>query len=366
MHIILTRKYNNIYFIVDACDTTKETWIAIERLKQGENINRQDVEMKLFWEFGKFTSHEGETLESYYTRFMTIVNQEHDLKEVSYHTLFDILKQHQNEVNELRAKRLAMITNLLALVVTTHGKSQAAIRNKGKSIVRLAMITNLLALVATTHGKSSHNSHAQSTYHQQAPLPSPQPRKTTSSRSQAAIRNKGKVIVRAPSPISESKPKHEYETTKTLIRNDRRTRNNHQKGQNENQRAVVVARNREIIGHQVVQQTGIKCFNCNRFGHMAKECKAPKRQHDYEYHKEKMMLCKKEVAGHQLSAEEYDWLINSEEELEDQDLEAHYIFVAKIQAVEPDVAQDSGPIYNTEPLEKVHTNDEYNVFAIVQ
>nr|GEZ72160.1 hypothetical protein [Tanacetum cinerariifolium] len=40
------------------------------------------------------------------------------LDEVSYHKLFDILKQYQNKVNELRAKRLARNSNPLALVAT--------------------------------------------------------------------------------------------------------------------------------------------------------------------------------------------------------------------------------------------------------
>ncbi|GJR61698.1 hypothetical protein Tco_1503860 [Tanacetum coccineum] len=42
---------------------------AIERLKQGESINVQDLETNLYWEFGKFTSRDGESLESYYLRF---------------------------------------------------------------------------------------------------------------------------------------------------------------------------------------------------------------------------------------------------------------------------------------------------------
>ncbi|GJZ64853.1 hypothetical protein Tco_0621549 [Tanacetum coccineum] len=41
---------------------------AIERLKQGESINVQDLEIILYWEFRKFTSRDGETLDSYYSR----------------------------------------------------------------------------------------------------------------------------------------------------------------------------------------------------------------------------------------------------------------------------------------------------------
>ncbi|GKA16586.1 retrovirus-related pol polyprotein from transposon TNT 1-94 [Tanacetum coccineum] len=118
---------------------------AIERLKQGESINVQDLETNLYWEFRKFTSRDGESLESYYSRFynmmnelvknkcdvtnhqvnvqfllqlqpkwqrfVTLVKQSQELKTVSYHKLYDIFKQHQNEVNELRAERLARTAN---------------------------------------------------------------------------------------------------------------------------------------------------------------------------------------------------------------------------------------------------------------
>nr|GEV91280.1 hypothetical protein [Tanacetum cinerariifolium] len=53
-----------------------------------------------------------------WSRFVTIVKQQHKQDEVSYHKLFDILKQYQKEVNELRAKRLARNANQLALVAT--------------------------------------------------------------------------------------------------------------------------------------------------------------------------------------------------------------------------------------------------------
>nr|GEU70001.1 ribonuclease H-like domain-containing protein [Tanacetum cinerariifolium] len=69
VQIILTGIDNDIYSTVDACPNACEMWKAIERLKQGESINVQDLETNLFWEFGKFTSLDGESLESYYLRF---------------------------------------------------------------------------------------------------------------------------------------------------------------------------------------------------------------------------------------------------------------------------------------------------------
>nr|GEW29206.1 hypothetical protein [Tanacetum cinerariifolium] len=60
-----------------------------------------------------------------------------------------------------------------------------------------------------------------------------------------------------------------------------------------------------------------------------------------------------EEAGIQLSAEQDDWRDDTDDEHEDQELKAHYMYMAKIQEVTPDVTDNSGPIFDTEPLEKI-------------
>nr|GEY97030.1 Gag-Pol polyprotein [Tanacetum cinerariifolium] len=75
VQIILTGIDNDIYSTVDACLNACQMWKAIERLKQGESINVQDLETNLYWEFGKFTSQDGESLESYYSRFYKMMNE---------------------------------------------------------------------------------------------------------------------------------------------------------------------------------------------------------------------------------------------------------------------------------------------------
>nr|GEX08108.1 hypothetical protein [Tanacetum cinerariifolium] len=85
IHLILTGIRDEIYSTVDACQTALETWEAIERLQQE------------------------------WSRFVTIAKQQHKLDEVSFYKLFDILKQYQKEVNELHAERLARNANPLAL-----------------------------------------------------------------------------------------------------------------------------------------------------------------------------------------------------------------------------------------------------------
>nr|GFC23386.1 hypothetical protein [Tanacetum cinerariifolium] len=209
----------------------------------------------LFWEFGKFTSLDGESLESYYSRFykfkhelkrnqckvtnhqvnvqfllqlqpewqrfVTLVKQSQELKHVSYHKLYDILKQHQHEVNEIRAEKIAHVANPLALVAQQ-----------------------------------------QQVYHPQ--------------------------------------------THPTYFNQNSSTRT-----------------------HQAATR---------------------KRE-------------KAEEAGIQLNAEQADWKDDTDDESDDQELEAHYMYMAKLQQVSPDVV-DSGPIFDKEPEHKVQNDDHYDVFAI--
>nr|GEW47339.1 hypothetical protein [Tanacetum cinerariifolium] len=75
VQIILTGIDNDIYSTVDAFPNASEMWKEIERLNQGESINVEDLETNLYWEFRKFTSRDGESLESYYSRNVGYENQ---------------------------------------------------------------------------------------------------------------------------------------------------------------------------------------------------------------------------------------------------------------------------------------------------
>nr|GEY87105.1 hypothetical protein [Tanacetum cinerariifolium] len=76
---------------------------------------------------------------------------------------------------------------------------------------------------------------------------------------------------------------------------------------------------------------------------------------DSVYHKEKMLLCKQAEKGVPLQAEQYDWLADTDEKIDEQELEAYYSYMAKIQEVP---TAETG--IDFEPLEQVQ-NDTGNV-----
>nr|GEY75414.1 reverse transcriptase domain-containing protein [Tanacetum cinerariifolium] len=239
VQIILAGIDNDIYSTVDACPNACE-------MNQCDVTNHQ-VNIQFLLQ-----------LQPEWQRFVTLVKQSQELKTVSYHKLYDILKQHQNEVNEIRAERIARVANPLAL---------------------------------------------------------------------------------------DNSPRINISTGY------------------ENRKSGNVAGAMETVGSTVVQKSGIQCYDCKKFGHVARECQKPKRVKDAAYHREKMLLCKQEEARIQLNAEQTDWMDDTDDELEDQKLEAHYMYMAQLQEVSPDAA-DSGPIFDSEPLQKVSNDDHYNVFAI--
>nr|GEV51287.1 hypothetical protein [Tanacetum cinerariifolium] len=302
IHLLLTGIGDKIYSTVDTCKTAHEMWIAIKRLQQGESLNIQDVKTNLFWEFRKFTSQDGESMESYYSgfykminemirnnltvammqvngqflqqlqpewsRFVTIVKQQHDLDIVSYHKLFDVLKQYQKEVNQNHAERIAKNVNPLALVVVAQPH-----------------------LDPYYQAPKSHKSYA------------PTSKASPQTRSHATTSHKGKKIAKPITPLSESA--FEEDSDPEQAQKDKEMQKN----------LALMAE--EIVGSQVVQQTGIQCFNCKEFGLFAKECRKANRVKDSTYHKEKMLLWKQAEKGVPLQAEQSDWLADTDEEIDE-------------------------------------------------
>ncbi|GJS97303.1 hypothetical protein Tco_0804271 [Tanacetum coccineum] len=124
--LLLTGIGDDIYSTVDACNTanemegfyfqegesmeciTRPTILQIRLMSLTRN-NLQVTTMQVNVQFLQ-------QLQPEWSRFVTIVKQAEKIDIVSYHRLFDILKQFQLEVNDIRAERIAKSANPLALI----------------------------------------------------------------------------------------------------------------------------------------------------------------------------------------------------------------------------------------------------------
>ncbi|GJX35522.1 retrovirus-related pol polyprotein from transposon TNT 1-94 [Tanacetum coccineum] len=296
-------------------------------LQQGESLNVQDVKTNLFWEFGKFTSRDGESMESYYSRFYKLLNEltRNNLQVSPMQVNVQFLQQLQPEWSRF------VTANPICIF--------------------------LLAV----------QPYSDNYYQEPKPQKSNAPsyKQSSSTRSSATTRHKGKEIAKPDTPESESGSEEDSDPEQARRDKDMqkkenwhylnktedttpRYNNDNQSGQFGNQRTMTVAGARETVGSPVVQKTGIQCFNCKGFGHYARECRKPKRVKDYAYHKEKMLMCKQAEQGVPLQAEQADWLEDTDEEIDEQELEAHYSYMAKIQEVSPEESSST-----SQPLEQV-------------
>nr|GEZ53442.1 hypothetical protein [Tanacetum cinerariifolium] len=82
----------------------------------------------------------------------------------------------------------------------------------------------------------------------------------------------------------------------------------------------------------------VKCYNCKKDGHFAKDCKKVKVK-DYEYYKTKMLLAKKDKDEQVLLAEDQSWMKLSSDS--DQEINANMVFMAQIEKVLSDSEANS-------------------------
>ncbi|GJT17176.1 hypothetical protein Tco_0875882 [Tanacetum coccineum] len=123
---ILLSLPEDIYAAVDSCETAQEIWLRVQQMMKGSDIGIQEKNAKFFNEWERFTSTDGESIESYYHHFSKLMNDfkrnKHFPEKIAtdYTQLYDFLKYNQKEVDELRAERLAKTQDPLALMANSN------------------------------------------------------------------------------------------------------------------------------------------------------------------------------------------------------------------------------------------------------
>nr|GEW26456.1 retrovirus-related Pol polyprotein from transposon TNT 1-94 [Tanacetum cinerariifolium] len=293
IHLILTGIEDEIYSTVDACQTAQKNMgsyrevttrfykLMNEMIRNNLTVTTMQVNVQFL-----------QQLQPEWSRFVTIVKQQHKLDEECQptSTLVATAQANQDPYYQTSRSHRSQEPSSKPSIPT---RSYTTTRHKGKEIAK--PIT----------------------------LPSETASEEDSDPEQAQM----------DKDITSSNSKNKNVDTTPRYKND------NQSGQFGNQRTVNVAGARE------------------------NECRKPKRVKDSAYHKEKMLMCKQAEQGVPLKAEQYDWLEDTNEEVDEQELEAHYSYMAKIQEVPTaDSGTDSKPVEQNDH-NVVESDDERVVLA---
>nr|GEY05442.1 retrovirus-related Pol polyprotein from transposon TNT 1-94 [Tanacetum cinerariifolium] len=97
------------------------------------------------------------------------------------------------------------------------------------------------------------------------------------------------------------------------------------------------------------QARQVKCYNCNGTGHIARNCTQPKRPHNSEYYKDKMLLMQAQENG----ADDYDAF--------DFDMDeapmVQTMFMANLSSADP-ITDEAGPSYDSDILSEYVKDNE--------
>ncbi|GJS84266.1 retrovirus-related pol polyprotein from transposon TNT 1-94 [Tanacetum coccineum] len=143
--------------------------------------------------------------------------------------------------------------------------------------------------------------------------------------------------------------------------------------QGNNARGAVAAGNRGVQNSVGNANPGlakpIKCYNCNRIWHIARQCTHPKRPQNSEYFKDKMLLMQAQENGVVLDEEQLLFVVGGQDNTFDDDVDEppvqdlalnvdQTMFMANLSSVDP-IYDKAGPSYDLDILSEVHDHDNY-------
>nr|GEX22499.1 hypothetical protein [Tanacetum cinerariifolium] len=290
----------DIYAAVDSCETAQEIWLRVQQMMKGSGIGIQEKKAKLFNKWERFTSNEGESIESYYHRFLKLMN---DLKRNKHFP--------EKIANEFKAERIAKTQDPLALMANSNNPYRISSNLRNRQIAQPGMNMGQDRQMQMVGGNGG-NQFRQYTG-QNAGTPAGY---NDVIGNQNPIENGNLVIARAEGNAAR---------------------------QNRNQ---------------------IMCYNYRGVGHYARNCTVRPRRRDAAYLQTQLLIAQKEEAGIQLQAEEYDLMAAAADLDEIKEVNANCILMANLQqASTSGTRTDSAPVYDTDGSAEVHENcDDNEIF----
>nr|GFB26993.1 hypothetical protein [Tanacetum cinerariifolium] len=294
----------DIYAAVDSYETAQEIWLRVQQMMKGSDIEIQEKKAKLFNEWEMFTSNEGEWIESYYHRFLKLMND---------------LKRNKHFLEKI-ARNLKFLNNLQP-EWSQHTQDPIAL---------MANSNNHYAFQAPHQDQSSFNQN-----YLQQPMPNPEDitDPTTAMNMALALMEKAfKLNYSTPTNNNQrisSNPRNKQIAQQGMnIGQDRQMQMVGGNGRNQfrvqnvrNQNGLIgvqgngnqnqIGNGNLVAAHAEGNADGkngnqIRCYNCRGVGHYARNCTVRPRRRDAAYLQIQLLIAHKEEAGFQLQAEEYD------------------------------------------------------------
>ncbi|GJY91875.1 retrovirus-related pol polyprotein from transposon TNT 1-94 [Tanacetum coccineum] len=333
---------NDIYSLIDSNDTAKDLWDALERQMRGSEYGEQDRKAAILYEYETFKATEGEQLLDTYLRYLQVIN---DLKkcgykkdncELNYKFLNNLQPEWKQYGTLMRQTKNLMDINIDALyniLKQNQGDVNDAMGYKKKAIV---VTSDPLALVAE---------------------------KTKVSK------RKEKVVVQSESEGSDDEDISDLKKITALLAKAFNRKKYYAKPTNNNLRTSSASssankkpeyvkseekKEDKKVDEKKRDMSKVKCYNCKKEGHFAKDCKKAKVK-DYNYYKTKMLLAKKDSDEQLLLAEDQAWMESSSDS--DQEINANMVFMAKMENVFSDSEESSSSAEETIAEVSYYTSD---------
>ncbi|GJU73624.1 hypothetical protein Tco_1265029 [Tanacetum coccineum] len=337
-----------------------------------------------------------ETAQEIY-RHVTIVHQTKDLHIADYTQLYDFLKYNQNEVDDLRAERLVKTHDPLALMANSNNPfnylvfhpyqpssstymqqpqpnnnynpqpsfnqnyMQQSMPNLEDIIDPTTAMNMALVLMAKAfklnYSTPTNNNHRISSNPRNRQIAQPGMNMGQDRQIQIVGGNGGNQF-------------RQNQVVQNVVQNPGIQNVGNQNGlivipwianQNPNRNGNVVAARIEgnANGNNGNQ---IRCYNCRRLGHLARNYRVRPRKRDAAYLQTQFLIAQKEEAGIQLQAEEFDMMAAVVDLDEIEEVNANCILMANLQqALTSGTQTDKAPIYDSDGSVEVHEYDNcYN------
>ncbi|GJT63104.1 retrovirus-related pol polyprotein from transposon TNT 1-94 [Tanacetum coccineum] len=290
----------HIFNILNQTSTAKEIWDNVEMLMQGSGRTLQQRKEDLFDEYERFRAIGNESIHDYFVRFHKLVN---DMKI----TQLEIPTHQMNTkfVNNLPAYWGKYVTNVKQnmdisttpyVQIYTHLKAYEPHAKKTlKKQEQSTSIVDPLAYVAHTTSAPTLSSPS---------TPSPQP---TAQSPNDALMATMTQIANLLSGFQKQFP-----PTNNQLRTSSNSKTHATVHDGQIVTEPIQRKAPGNVGNTGVRGKKVICYNCRGEGHVARQCKEPKRKMDSQYFKDKALLMEAKEKGDVLDAEAEAFLADVE------------------------------------------------------